>query len=76
VRLHAWPGRNLCLWWAAAHDYETDYDKVALHFNALQELTPDLFAAARRFVDYCAGTLGVNPLRADFDMEFIQITSK
>lgn len=60
----------------AAHDYETDDDKVALHFNALQELSPDLFAAARRFVDYCAGTLGVYPLRADFDMEFIQITSK
>jgi hypothetical protein len=58
-----------------AHDYETDYDKVALHFNTLQELTPDLFAAARRFVDYCADTLGVHPLSADFEYEFTQITA-
>jgi hypothetical protein len=59
----------------AAHDYETDYDKVALHFNTLRELTPDLFVAARRFVDYCAGTLNVNPLTVDFEAEFMQITS-
>lgn len=60
----------------AAHDYETDYDKVALHFNTLQALTPDLFAAARRFVDYCDNTLNVRPLSADFESEFIQITSR
>ena len=60
----------------AAHDYETDDDKVALHFNALQELTPGLFAVARRFVDYCASSLNVHPLSADFEPEFIQITSR
>lgn len=59
----------------AAHDYETDYDKVAMHFNTLQELTPDLFAAARRFVDYCASTLNVSPLSLDFEAEFAEITS-
>ena len=47
----------------------------ALHFNTLRELTPDLFVAARRFVDYCAGTLNVNPLTVDFEAEFMQITS-
>ena len=60
----------------AAHDYETDYDKVAQHFNTLQTLTPDLFGAARRFVDYCAGTLNVVPLTTDFEAEFVQITTQ
>jgi len=59
----------------AAHDYETDYDKVAQHFNTLAALTPDLFASARRFVDYCAETLSVHPLSTDFGAEFSEITS-
>ena len=50
----------------AAHDYETDYEQVAQHFNSLHSLTPDLFAAAYRFVKYSADVLGVGPLTSDF----------
>ena len=38
-------------------------------------LTPDLFAAAYRFVKYSADVLGVGPLTSDFAPEFEQITS-
>ena len=33
----------------AAHDYETDYDQVANHFNGLHALKPELFGVAKRF---------------------------
>ena len=60
---------------SGAHDYETDYEQVAQHFNSLHSLTPDLFAAAYRFVKYSADVLGVGPLSSDFAPEFEQITS-
>ncbi len=59
----------------AAHDYETNYHQVAKHFNSLHELTPDLFAAAQRFVGYCANVLDVGPASNDFALEFAAITA-
>lgn len=59
----------------AAHDDETDYDKVAMHFNSLYALTPDLFGASRRFIDYCQSILSVEPSSPDFEAEFAQITA-
>jgi hypothetical protein len=35
----------------AAHDYETDYDDIAEHFNTVHGLTAMLYAAARRLID-------------------------
>lgn len=59
----------------AAHDCETDYDQVAQHFNSLHGLTPDLFAAAHRFVSYSANVLNIGPASSDFAQEFMAITS-
>jgi hypothetical protein len=43
----------------AAHDYETDYGRVAEHFNAVQELASPLHQDALRFIRYCDESLGV-----------------
>ena len=60
----------------AAHDYETDYDDIAEHFNALHELTGMLYAAARRLTDSCWQTLQIGPVSADFSTEFERITAQ
>lgn len=60
----------------AAHDYETDYDDIAEHFNALHELTPMLYGAARRLTDACWQTLQIGPVSADFSTEFVRITAQ
>jgi hypothetical protein len=59
----------------AAHDYETDYGKVADHFNALHELLDTLYQTARRFIDFALAELGVEPLSRDFSAEFDVITA-
>ncbi|MBK9571967.1 MAG: hypothetical protein IPO43_04170 [Rhodoferax sp.] len=58
----------------AAHDYETDYQIVAEHFNTLHALQPDLYCVAARFVRYCETELHVPPSSSDFSIEFHQIT--
>lgn len=58
----------------AAHDYETDYDLVAQHFNALREQENMLYQTAGRFLRYARDTLQVSPLSSDFSQEFLQIT--
>lgn len=60
----------------AAHDYETDYDDIAEHFNALHELTAMLYAAARRLTDSCRTTLQIEPANGDFAPEFVRITAR
>ena len=59
----------------AAHDYETDYDKVAEHFNSIQSLIPELVQSAGRFVQYSESVLSVQPLSLDFANEFDHIVS-
>ena len=58
----------------AAHDYETDYDKVAEHFNTLRTLVPVQVQTAQKFVEYCDVQLNVKPLNNDFAAEFQQVT--
>lgn len=58
----------------AAHDYETDYELVAEHFNALRAQQDTLFGTARRFRGYARESLKVTPLSSDFSQEFEQIT--
>lgn len=59
----------------AAHDYETDYHRVAEHFNTLHSLMPEQMAMAAKFVQYCADKLSIGPLGADFANEFAQIAA-
>jgi hypothetical protein len=54
----------------AAHDYETDYDSTARHFNTLKELTPFLLDTARRLQSRLEKDLGVvahGSFAAEFD---------
>jgi hypothetical protein len=59
----------------AAHDYETDYLRVAEHFNTLHSLVPEQIAMSARFVQYCADKLNIGPLSTDFAQEFAQIAA-
>lgn len=54
----------------AAHDYETDYMRIAEHFNELHNLQGMLIATAGRLIDTCAQTLGIHPATADFAADF------
>lgn len=54
----------------AAHDYETEYEEIADHFNSLHELTPSLYGNAYRFAVYCQTVLGVVPKRGDYLKDF------
>lgn len=60
----------------AAHDYETDYELVAAHFNALNEQQNMLFNTSQKFIQYAHQTLNVKPLSSDFTREFDLITAK
>lgn len=60
----------------AAHDYETDYQLVAEHFNTLHELRLTLYAAAGKFLAYCANQLAVTPASQDFAADFSSTTSQ
>jgi len=60
----------------AAHDYETDYDKVAEHFNTLHELAPEQVRIAAKFIIYCADQLKVEPLSQDFAAEFQLVANR
>lgn len=60
----------------AAHDYETDYDDIAEHFNALHGLTAMLYTAAGRLNDTCRNTLQIEPANGDFSPEFARITAQ
>lgn len=59
----------------AAHDYETDYNEVAQHFNTLHELTPELYATALRFIQYSEAHLHIQPEGLDFSGDFHRITA-
>lgn len=58
----------------AAHDYETDYNQVAQHFNALHTIKPSLYRMAYRLVQYAQQELDTHPASADFSSEFAAIT--
>ena len=60
----------------AAHGYGVDYGVIAEHFNALQELVPDLYRIAGRFMRYCKDSLGLEPARGEFSESFRRMTSQ
>lgn len=54
----------------AAHDYDTNYEAIADHFNTLHAMTPFLYGTAWRFSEYCRQALGIFPKSRDFEYEF------
>ncbi len=60
----------------AAHDYETRYREIAIHFNMLHVLRVQLYGAAARFLENCQFNLGVVPASADFSTEFTAILGR
>ncbi|MDD2219567.1 MAG: hypothetical protein PHS63_05720 [Desulfoplanes sp.] len=60
----------------ADHEYGTEYAKAAEHFNALNELIPQLYAVTRAFASYCRESLGIEPTTDDFSSEFWKITRR
>ena len=60
----------------AAHEYGTNYDETAEHFNALHELVPRLYRVARAFVDYCRNALDVESSNNDFSADFRRIVDE
>ncbi|WP_058554086.1 hypothetical protein [Thiohalocapsa sp. ML1] len=60
----------------AAHEYDIDYDRIAAHFNALDELLPGLYGTAARFVGYCESSLGIRPQPGAFAPEFAALTGR
>jgi len=61
---------------ASAHDYETDYQRIAEHFNTLNALTPGLLCAANRFNDFCGNQLGVVAFPGEFQEEFLALSDR
>jgi len=57
----------------AAHDYETNYDAIAEHFNALESLTGLLFRTARNLIGRVAMDLDIHPASGDFSAEFDEL---
>lgn len=57
----------------AAHDYETEYDKIAEHFNTIHSLVPMLLNASQRLLSLTEQELNVKPASGEFEAEFNQI---
>ncbi|MFP4358528.1 MAG: hypothetical protein ACLFSZ_08855 [Puniceicoccaceae bacterium] len=54
----------------SAHEYSTDPQATASHFNTLHELAPVLAGTSRNLIDFCEKSLGIRPLTGDFTDEF------
>lgn len=57
----------------AAHDYDTNYHRIAEHFNELRRLLPGLLHAAKCFTEYCDKELNLRPSDNTFTTEFERI---
>lgn len=57
----------------AAHDYETDYARIAEHFNELRSLQTMLITAAGRLLDLCEQTLQIRPASDSFAADFAAV---
>ncbi|CAK8711677.1 Nucleotidyltransferase substrate binding protein, HI0074 family [Candidatus Electronema halotolerans] len=58
---------------SAAHEYGTDYNKTAEHFNTLHELSVRLYQVADLFAAYCRERLGVELGRTEFTEDVASI---
>ena len=57
----------------AAHDYDTDYEAIASHFNDVYDLYPSLLRSATKLIDLCNERLHVFPTGTDFADEFVRV---
>lgn len=54
----------------AAHDYETDCNAIAEHFNALETLSHRLRETGRRLIVWAGLALEIKPQTGDFEQRF------
>lgn len=59
----------------AAHDYSIHYADIALHFNALKEVLPELLGVAARLVNYCETKLSIAPKNVFFESNWQHIVN-
>jgi hypothetical protein len=59
----------------AARNYSIHYANIALHFNALQEILPELLGVTVRLVDYCQTKLSITPNKLVFKTDWQQIAN-
>lgn len=57
----------------AAHDYETNYELIAEHFNALHTLMPMLLRTSQKLIQLAEDTLQVTPRSNEFAEEFAEL---
>jgi len=57
----------------AAHVYETDYETIADHFNALHAMLPDLYSVAWLLTSLCTAKLAIGPSDEAFTEDFAAI---
>jgi len=60
----------------AAHEYGTDYNEIAEHFNMLHVLSTRLYRVSGLCASYCRDTLGVEPKNSDFTADFQKIVDQ
>jgi hypothetical protein len=60
----------------ASHDYETNYDEIAEHFNALHLSIPQLLRTGVRLVDFCKQSLEIAPNLGAFSSDYQQIAQR
>ena len=60
----------------AAHDYSIHYPDIALHFNELKEVLPDLLVVAVRLVNYCDTKLSIAPKKVFFESDWKNIINR
>lgn len=58
----------------AAHDYDTDYELIAEHFNVVHSLVPMLLSVAKNLLELVARELLVHPASTEFESEFKAIS--
>jgi hypothetical protein len=57
----------------AALDYSIHYAYIALHFNGLREVMPELIGVAVRLVSYCDTKLSIAPKEVFFESDWQHI---
>jgi hypothetical protein len=57
----------------AAHDYSIHYADIALHFNGLKEVLPELLGVVVRLVNYCDAKLSIVPKKVFFENDWKNI---
>ena len=59
----------------AAHDYSIHYADIALYFNWLKEVLPELLGVVVRLVSYCETKLSIAPKKVFFESDWQHIAN-